>query len=225
MVELARHKTIGLLLSGGIVSAFLLHQLCEINDQSHFILLTLDTRDGCIPHMKKIISHTNFNNNTYESIIVPFKNEYTPPIINGQPIINLADKFKANLEAFKKSYQWVTDNFLDKVDVLYSGNTKNPPIALQTHFAAPDRSGSETVEKNVFKFTMPFIQSTKKDIIDSISGSLVDYVGRNNVLLDYIVNYSHTCTQIHFGRCNQCWQCKEREWAFSENNLTDTGVN
>jgi len=34
---------------------------------------------------------------------------------------------------------------------------------------------------------------------------------------------SHSCTQSKLYRCNECWQCQERAWAFNELGLVDPG--
>ena len=39
----------------------------------------------------------------------------------------------------------------------------------------------------------------------------------------HVFTMSHTCTERPRGRCGVCWQCKERQWGFKENNLKDPG--
>lgn len=57
----------------------------------------------------------------------------------------------------------------------------------------------------------------------SISGGL------DSTLLAYLLHdikyktNTDTCTGSKNLRCNQCWQCCERSWAFAKNNLIDTG--
>lgn len=41
---------------------------------------------------------------------------------------------------------------------------------------------------------------------------------------DDIINVTHSCTEQQVGRCNNCWQCAERAWAFNKINRTDTGT-
>lgn len=42
-------------------------------------------------------------------------------------------------------------------------------------------------------------------------------------ILNEISTISHTCTESLLLRCNKCWQCKERSWAFTTLNLIDIG--
>jgi len=207
MIEFEKHKTIGLLLSGGFDSALLLHLLCNANDNSHFILFTMDKPDGSVDNVKRIISNNNFNSNTYESVMIPYKDEY-------DEITNLG-------VSGREAYKWIKEHYIDKVDVLYSGNTTNPPIVIESRYngvwttRSPDRSGSEIAEKRDQKYKRPFGRLTKKDTVRMVS----------ELKLDYIVNYSHSCTEKTSGRCNECWQCQERQWGFSENNIIDFGSN
>ena len=43
-------------------------------------------------------------------------------------------------------------------------------------------------------------------------------------LLDDISHISHTCTESRTLRCNKCWQCRERNWAFTKLLLIDEGT-
>jgi len=40
---------------------------------------------------------------------------------------------------------------------------------------------------------------------------------------DHVFTKTHTCTERARGRCGVCWQCRERQWGFKENNLKDPG--
>jgi hypothetical protein len=39
-----------------------------------------------------------------------------------------------------------------------------------------------------------------------------------------IMKITHTCTESKTLRCNLCWQCRERAWAFNKCNYTDPGT-
>jgi len=45
------------------------------------------------------------------------------------------------------------------------------------------------------------------------------YAGNQEDLIDI----THSCTEQQVGRCNQCWQCTDRAWAFKQLDKTDTG--
>lgn len=42
--------------------------------------------------------------------------------------------------------------------------------------------------------------------------------------LQSIIDLSHTCTESPSIRCNNCWQCRERAWAFKKCNYRDSGI-
>jgi hypothetical protein len=60
----------------------------------------------------------------------------------------------------------------------------------------------------------PFFKMTKDKIID-----LYYTNGVSNLL-----KVTHSCTEQKQGRCNQCWQCHERAWAFQQLGLSDPGT-
>lgn len=63
------------------------------------------------------------------------------------------------------------------------------------------------------KILLPFVDYLKTDIIQ-----LAFDIG-----LEELFRITHSCTEEKLTRCNQCWQCKERAWAFSKLNKIDTG--
>ena len=207
-LNISKNKKIGLLLSGGFDSALLLHLICLHNDDSEIILFTLDKRDGSTTHINKIIENNDFRSNNYTKVTIP----YDPEIDETKYTLGLSGR---------KAYNWVFANHSDDFEVLYSGNTTNPPEGVITFrlptifYAAPDRTRAETVEKTNSKFVTPFSKLTKKDTVRMV----------HELNLDYIVEHSHTCTTTDGGRCTDCWQCKEREWGFQQNNLVDFGTN
>lgn len=207
-LNIFKNKKIGVLLSGGFDSALLLHLICLHNDNSDIILFTLDKPDGSTNHINKIIENTDFRSNIYTKITIPYEDN--------------DEETKSSLGVSgKKIYYWTFRNYGDKFEMLYSGNTTNPPEGTITFrsprrlYVAPNRSNSLQAEKNNKKFSMPFGKLTKKDTVKMV----------NELNLNYVIEHSHTCTTTESGRCNDCWQCKEREWGFKENNLVDFGTN
>lgn len=59
----------------------------------------------------------------------------------------------------------------------------------------------------------PFFNMTKDKILD------LYYTNGVSQLL----KVTHSCTEQKTGRCNQCWQCHERAWAFNQLGLSDPG--
>jgi len=97
-----------------------------------------------------------------------------------------------------------------KVDVLLLGDTAMPyETELASQAGAPERvkSSNPFVEQ-------PFLGFTKKDTVQLAV----------EMKLDELINLTHSCTQSVLLRCNACWQCQERAWAFRECGYTDTGT-
>ena len=42
-------------------------------------------------------------------------------------------------------------------------------------------------------------------------------------IVDDVAEFSHSCVELIRGRCNECFWCKERQWAFQEADLSDIG--
>jgi 7-cyano-7-deazaguanine synthase in queuosine biosynthesis len=62
---------------------------------------------------------------------------------------------------------------------------------------------------------MPFIKMYKDEILKIL------FDNNQQALL----SLTHSCTERKTGRCGQCFQCKEREWAFDQLNQIDPGIN
>lgn len=93
----------------------------------------------------------------------------------------------------------------NKYDVLYFAGNSYPIDILP--------NGPNRTRRTNPRHIQPFFDLYKTDIIQAY----VDYNIMDLVLL------THTCTELEFGRCNLCWQCKERQWAFMQLNLNDNG--
>ena len=96
-----------------------------------------------------------------------------------------------------------------KIDYLYIGITQNPP-ELNNLDGAPLRDKKSTHPQILF----PFVEMYKTDVL--------------NLMYEYhfedLIDITHTCTEQQQGRCNRCWQCTERVWAFKQLDKTDTGT-
>jgi tRNA(Ile)-lysidine synthase TilS/MesJ len=92
--------------------------------------------------------------------------------------------------------------------VIILGDTKNPEI-LASDSNAPVRVKSQTT-----KVFQPFIEYDKTLILQ-----LANYFG----ILNDVSALTHTCTQSKLLRCTNCWQCRERKWAFDQLNYKDIG--
>ena len=72
----------------------------------------------------------------------------------------------------------------------------------------------EDIVEKYEKFEMPFMYWDKSETVPLVS----------SLDMEWLYEASHTCTELDKGRCSQCWQCKEREWGFTENKMVDPGI-
>lgn len=114
---------------------------------------------------------------------------------------------------FHRSYGSYTTGFIfnayPEIDFLFNGVTQNPD-ELTGYNGAPDRAK----EKDHPKVVMPFVHHTKETVVEL----MFDHH------LDWLSDYTHTCTRNTKGRCGVCFQCQERKFAYIMNNKVDTGV-
>lgn len=99
---------------------------------------------------------------------------------------------------------------IHKPALLFTGDTKNPDVQLDTTFMPPARGR----DRNII-ILQPFLPFDKSYVM-----SLYFKYGVEDIL-----KYTHSCSVEIFGRCNYCFFCKEREWAFSKLGIPDPGTN
>jgi hypothetical protein len=95
----------------------------------------------------------------------------------------------------------------NQYDHLFVAENKTPPIDLDG--LAPVRAKSP----NFKKATLPFWGITKEYTIDL-------YYREN---IPELLEITHSCTELKETRCNKCFQCNERAWAFKRLDRTDPG--
>jgi|688.fasta_scaffold487036_2 7-cyano-7-deazaguanine synthase in queuosine biosynthesis len=96
------------------------------------------------------------------------------------------------------------------VDKLYSGVNQNPPIEFQ--IPGPERRNPNiSVPDHI---GLPFISLYKTHILE-----LYQHLD----ILE-LANITFSCTEQPENRCNKCFQCMERNWAYQTLNLTDHGI-
>lgn len=156
----------------------------------------------------------NLNNNI-EIFTVP---RYDDSVIHADRIVDyIENKFGiSNIIKHHVGYPFLHHNIqvlsgiLDVVDrpeldIIFWASTKNPDCL-------PDGPNRHTSPHP--KVYTPFLKFTKDEIVKiAIDLNLID-----------IMKLSHTCTESKLLRCNNCWQDKERAWAFLQNNFTDPGT-
>lgn len=96
-----------------------------------------------------------------------------------------------------------------RVGMIFNALNRNPP-ELGSLPSAPKR----TTKSPIKILKLPFVDIYKTHILDFM------YQLEQTELM----NITHSCTERDIGRCNICWQCQERQWAFNELNKLDEGT-
>lgn len=120
----------------------------------------------------------------------------------------IGDITLAHNKIINYSVNYVLENKL--VDVLYVGINQNPPI---DHFVSGPtrRHPSKPIPKNL---AFPFIHLYKTHILE---------IYKQLDILE-LADITHSCTENTGKRCNICFQCHERAWAYKELGLIDRGI-
>lgn len=100
------------------------------------------------------------------------------------------------------------------VDQVYVGINKTIDVGDVTY---PNRLDLDYIKDTELKTNVrfPFYNLVKDEILQ-IGYDLVPEIND-------IIQYSHTCCASKSFRCNKCYNCKERKWAFSKLQREDHG--
>ena len=201
-VQIKPYKTIGLLLSGGLDSSVLLHLMNKANTSSKYYFFTMNKGDNSVGHVEELLTYHDMGNNTYEKVVINL-DEYGSD-----------DRYHGSEKESTGAWKSIYENYWDKIDVLYNGNTGMPTEDLESSTLPVDRTRSIKAEQKYTKFIMPFIHINKSHTV---------WLAKK-YSLDNIIKYSHTCTEQADGSCGECWQCKERMWGFNYHGYEDVGI-
>ena len=196
-IDIPKHLThIGVMVSGGFDSAILLYLvLKEIQDTNRNIKLTVFN----VPNVKD-------NADYFSNQVVNFLEKHFNKTISD--IRSIGDGTLPHNQIIQKPGRYIGENKL--VEKLYVGVNQNPPIKFP--IAGPwRRDPNDIIPDNL---SYPFLKLYKTHILD-----LYSQFG----MLE-LANITHSCTETLNNRCNQCFQCYERAWAYKELNLVDTGI-
>lgn len=100
------------------------------------------------------------------------------------------------------------------VDYVYVGINETIDVGDVNY---PNRLDLDYIQKIELKTNVrfPFRNFTKEVILQ---------IGYNKVPeINDIIQYSHTCCATKSFRCNECYNCRERKWAFSKLQKEDHG--
>ena len=196
---------VGISLSGGADSSLLLYFLMKhIPDTIHIFTLAEQNQKMydticSINVISKCIKMTN-NNNTCHHIVY---------------------KESPNVDAiFSYSNEYYKEN---KITVLYTGITANPPIEITNSFDkrmsyTDEKERDPTVKRNIIledAFCTPWTNIDKKKI---------HKIYKKYNLLEELFPLTRSCAwktnstvpDPLCGHCGKCWSCQERAWGFSD---------
>lgn len=197
VVEIQHNKKYGIMLSGGLDSAVLLYfVLKEFKEKN----IPLQLQPFTVPKFDgsfKYVSGIIEYYNTQFDVNIP------EAILVGNPLAHHSQQNKSGaLEVFSK---------YPTIDYLFIGLNQNPPEPFgDPTWEKPNRLKSSTNSKVL----LPFVDLYKTHIVDLMFEHQQQY----------LMNLTHTCTELTVGKCGQCFQCSERAWAFNQLNQIDTGI-
>jgi hypothetical protein len=189
---LMKHKSIGLLVSGGFDStllSYLAHDLRnKLKTDNVFEFFTVPRYDDSVIHAKRIIDYIDNK----------FNKTPTAWHIVGNPDLHFTQQVSSGITE-------ALTNF--KFEMLLTGDNIVPPID-EVPGGPPRKRGDHP------RLYKPFFDCTKDVMLQlCIDQGLTE-----------IMEITHTCTESKTLRCNLCWQCRERAWAFKQCNYVDPGT-
>lgn len=188
----------------------------EIDDSKKYGILLSGGLDSAMLLYLLIKSNSNINlqpftipkkdgSSIYAVMVINHLNnklglKISQPVLVGNPNAHhTKQSTSAILEIFNKH----------RVDYLYMGVNTNPP-ELDNLNGAPKRFLSSPSPRLIY----PFAEMLKDEILKIMFDE-----GQED-----LCNVTHSCTEQQVGRCNLCWQCTERSWAFTRLHKIDTGT-
>jgi len=195
ILNLPENQNIALMFSGGADSSILLYLLHKHNIEENKKCVI---QSYTVPRRTGARHHTA---NVINYIRTYLKTEVPDTICLGDPDVHHT-LFARNV--IKEILA------MNKYALLFTGDTQNPDRTLDTTFEPPKR-GKDTNPIII----QPFLPYDKSYVL-----SLYFKYGVEDMLKP-----THSCSVETFGRCNYCFFCKEREWAFSKLGLDDPGTN
>jgi 7-cyano-7-deazaguanine synthase in queuosine biosynthesis len=194
-IELSSNKNYGIMLSGGLDSSVLFYLILKTAETQK---INLSIQPFTIPKYDGSIKYI-------DNILLFLRNTFNISIPNtiqvGDPDVYHGNQSLVALKEIFFKYPNIHHVFL--------GTNQNPPDQFKLPGLYPNRVKSV----NSTRVILPFIDLYKTHIVD-----LIYYLEATE-----LINISHSCTEQQIGRCEQCFQCHERKWAFSQLLKEDTG--
>jgi hypothetical protein len=203
---LEKYHKIGLMVSGGLDSSLLayllLHFKYKNQKNNEIVFFVVPRPDDSVVHVNRVVDYLDNHFNQPKSTIH----------IVGTGELHHSKQVTSGMKDAVLNYD---------CDIYLSSTTTNPPELLPNYeygkFREPDGTPyNGPIRKKSWhpKLIDIFWDYTKEDTVKIVK----------DMNLVEIMNLTHTCTGSKLLRCEKCWQCCERAWAFNKNNFVDTGT-
>jgi len=199
IVDLPAQQRFGVMLSGGADSAVLLYILVLLNrekDHWHEIVpFTVARSDGAADYVNNIVHWINQRLDT----------DIALPLVVGTPNLHHSKQTQSGEQEAREQHG---------IRHVYYGSQQHPEEPMPGEYPnRPDRihfynRTGETVT------TCPFAHVDKRHTLD-----LYNIFDCHELLA-----ITHSCTEQTVGRCNSCYNCKEREWGLRSLGVDDPGT-
>ena len=198
-LKIPENRSIGIMLSSGADSAILLYLMClEIK-----YIFTVPKTDGAELHSAGIVNWINQK----LDINLP------QPIIFGAENVQELHHSKQISESVRAVFV-KHDPTLEDLHVFLADQRAVPqPWPFESTIAVEPFRVSENPYPEII--SLPFNHLYKTHTID------LHFMFNTERLLEL----SHSCTANTVGRCNRCYHCNERQWAFDQLGKIDPGTN
>ena len=208
-LTIPENRSIGIMLSSGADSAILLYLMClelmqtgRSTDEIKYIF-TVPKTDGAELHSAGIVDWINKK----LDINLP-----KPIIFGAENVQDLHHSVQIS-ESVRAVFDKYDPTFKDLHVFLADQRAVPQPWPFESDIAVNPFRVSENPYPEIV--SLPFNDLYKSHTID------LHFMFNTEPLLQL----SHTCTQRDAGRCNKCYHCHERQWAFDQLNKIDPGTN
>jgi hypothetical protein len=196
-IDVQPNTNYGVLLSGGIDSAVMLYLIIkafkEANIELNLKIFVIEKSDGSYMYVEDIINWIN------ERCGVSLPSA-----------IAVGDGTIVNSMINRSALKDIFENKFKDINYVFIGLNQNPPAPFKMPGNYPPRPHNMPLPN---RSPMPFLNLYKTHIIDLVFEHE----------LEELFDLTHSCTEQRIGRCNFCFQCNERIWAFRQLGYRDTG--
>tara|TARA_B100000519_G_scaffold40977_1_gene31041 strand:- start:753 stop:1445 length:693 start_codon:yes stop_codon:yes gene_type:complete len=211
---LSDKKTIGVVVSGGFDSSLLWYIVNEFTGTDQKVIpFTVPKVDGALTYATRMLEWYSKLKNT---------KRLHPIVINQEGVDWNRNDYQGDevAQQLLNGIKEIVDN--NMADVVFTGVNDYPPhykTLCSYHTPAPRKKVSES---DYVHNGVPINEIIKQPFADYTKDFLVRLAWELGILND-VAEFSHSCVEQIRGRCNECFWCKERSWAFQEAGLSDIG--